>query len=162
MDDESMLDQALLLLVKVANASEEGTGWGLTLTVSGILISGDLIANTRWLREVEEQTVGAAERALGRVPDDGETGVSKLFSHFAEVLERQNKTIRTVRESLPDVAEDLEDLLGGQTAYIHLRNAKIYNANGSVIPTAGMHWRGRLSSVDGWTFGSLGTGEGSR
>jgi hypothetical protein len=43
-----------------------------------------------------------------------------------------------------------------QTTYIHLTQARIVAAGVSPLPVAGMHWRGRLSEVSGWSFGHLG------
>jgi hypothetical protein len=41
-----------------------------------------------------------------------------------------------------------------RTNFIHLRDAMIAAGVGSA-PLAGMHWRGRLSEVSGWSFGHL-------
>ncbi len=40
------------------------------------------------------------------------------------------------------------------TAFLHLRNARTLGPQGPT-PTDGTLWRGRLSSVDGFTFGEL-------
>jgi hypothetical protein len=40
------------------------------------------------------------------------------------------------------------------TAFLHLRNAHTLGPQGPT-PTDGALWRGRLASVDGFTFGEL-------
>jgi hypothetical protein len=40
-------------------------------------------------------------------------------------------------------------------AFIHLVEARVMTPGGG-MPGEGMPWRGRLTSVDGWTFGTLG------
>jgi len=43
-----------------------------------------------------------------------------------------------------------------QTTYIYLTQARIVAPGVSPLPAAGMHWRGRLSEISGWSFGHLG------
>jgi hypothetical protein len=43
-----------------------------------------------------------------------------------------------------------------QTVYIHLTEARVVAAGVSPLPAVGMHWRGRLSEIAGWSFGHLG------
>ena len=44
---------------------------------------------------------------------------------------------------------------GPSPSFIHLRSAKIYAAGQRPLPTTGMLWRGKISSVDGFTIGVL-------
>ena len=37
-----------------------------------------------------------------------------------------------------------------------LDQARVVAAGVSPLPAAGMHWRGRLSEISGWSFGHLG------
>ena len=41
-----------------------------------------------------------------------------------------------------------------RASYIHLNNARVL-ASGVGLLQGGMHWRGRLSAVSGWSFGHL-------
>ena len=43
-----------------------------------------------------------------------------------------------------------------RTTHIHLSDARVLASGVSPLPPGGMHWRGRLSEVSGWSFGHLG------
>lgn len=58
-------------------------------------------------------------------------------------------------ERLPDSYQHLfaqQDRI----TYIHLSEARVVGLCVSPLPAAGMHWRGRLSEISGWSFGHLG------
>jgi hypothetical protein len=44
-----------------------------------------------------------------------------------------------------------------ETEYIHLKDARIFIAGQAPLPVEGMWWRGKISSVDGFSFGTLET-----
>jgi hypothetical protein len=43
-----------------------------------------------------------------------------------------------------------------RNTYIHVREARVIAPGVSPLPVAGMHWRGRMSEVSGWSIGHLG------
>jgi len=51
--------------------------------------------------------------------------------------------------------EDKEEQVSGYE-YIHLRDAKIYAPGQNPLPANGLLWRGRLSSVGGFSYGVFG------
>jgi hypothetical protein len=65
---------------------------------------------------------------------------------------------RTAREATEGLPEWYRRLVAqqDQTVYIHLTQARVGAAGVSPLPAAGMHWRGRLSEISGWSFGHLG------
>ena len=67
----------------------------------------------------------------------------------------ERRAAREVIEGLPDRYRHLV-ARQDQTTYIHLAQARVVAAGVSPLPAAGMHWRGRLSEISGWSFGHLG------
>jgi hypothetical protein len=65
---------------------------------------------------------------------------------------------RAAREVIEGLPERYRRLVAqqDQTVYIHLTQARVVAAGVSPLPAAGMHWRGRLSEIAGWSFGHLG------
>lgn len=110
---------------------------GITLNVSGTIITGNLVSRQRYWQGVVE-----------------------------DFKSSENETARLIGESLGDFeAEDenespeenvQDDTDFEQFNFIHLKNAT-FLTNGKNIPTnRGVHWRGRVDSVDGFTLGNLG------
>lgn len=48
-----------------------------------------------------------------------------------------------------------EQVQGTQTTYIHLKNARSIVGNGQELPSNGCLWRGQLSHVSGFCFGTF-------
>ena len=151
-------DQVLAMLVGVVNRLEAVEGIGVSLTVNGLVIAGKLIPNYLWLREVEGQIDSAVRDTLGREPDEDERGFASLFAGVAEGFEKRRDAIRAARDAAPELANEADDIDRENTGFIHLREAQVFTPGSLPIPQEGMHWRGRLSEVDGWTFGRLGPG----
>jgi len=65
---------------------------------------------------------------------------------------------RAAREAAERLSDRYQRFLAqdDRTNYIHLREARVIAAGVSSLPAAGMHWRGRLSEVSGWSFGHFG------
>jgi hypothetical protein len=102
---------------------------GITLTVGGALISGNLISAQAYFQRVIESV----------------TNVSKPG---------ENPGVDAVTELL----KARTPLGGGPIAaqYIHLRDARIYNGGSDPLPTNGSNWRGKIASVDGFSLGRIG------
>ena len=138
--DEDLL---LAVLVQASNSSADPeTAVSITLTVGGLVVSGDLIPAWVWLREVRE--------LLGGASGSGVDGMATMFGMFAD-------------DALGDVL--IQDAMGGAESAdpaeeaaarlpttIHLAQARILGSHHSQELTGGL-WRGRLSHVSGWTFG---------
>jgi len=119
-------DYILNLLISI---SDNDTPVPITLNVSGLLITGEIIGEVAYRKEV---MFGQLEAGL-------QAAVTKL-KESGEWVEPEDK---------PDDPDDVE--------FIHLRNAKFFAPGQPPIPTQGdgTLWRGRLDAVDGYVFGTL-------
>ena len=122
-------DWFLEILVKLAH---EGISFGVTLQVGGLLVSGTLASGGDYFDGV------AAETSASLSPDAAGS-LKELFANCRDVATHQpsERTPPTYR-------------------FVHLRDAKFYNTNGSPIPAnRGVWWRGRLCEVGGFVVGTL-------
>lgn len=124
-------DWFLQSFVDIVNASE--LEFGITLQVSGLLVSGNLVGGKKYFD-------GFAEDFSGAYANDPET---------AEII----------KNSLAKHGEMYEEKEGVEILppqFIHLKNAHFFNTSGSPIPgNKGVWWRGRVSEVGGFTLGIL-------
>jgi hypothetical protein len=125
-------DWFLGLLVNLANRADFDLT--ITLTVGGLLISGRVIGASRFFREVSEFV---KQKAAGISTEVREA----LFDEPAQVYEKERD------------AEDRDDRPSPR--YIHLRDARVYDAAGNRVPRDATWWRGRLDAVDGFMIGAL-------
>ena len=114
-----------------------GLEMGITLTVSGAIVSGILISGKTYFDE------------LG---DSIQRGVSGSVE-VAQALGKSWKQFTKIYEKPEGVDDDWEPPLPG---YIHLRDARVFAPGGRAIPSnGGVLWRGKLSSIDGFSMGNL-------
>ena len=119
-------------LVNVSNIS--ALGFGVTLQVSGLLVSGYLVSGKTYFEAVGEQVIsGIAENAA--LADQ----LRKLFATFESAYPNDpGQPERPVPQ------------------FIHLKNARFYSTDGSPVPTnEGVWWRGRISQISGIVIGML-------
>jgi hypothetical protein len=158
--DAPQVDRALGTVVEVINALTElqDDGPGVVLTVGGLVVSGTVIPDWQWFDEVEHAARAAFVVHTGGSIDDEHGGWARLFRGVAESLVQARDEHRAAREATERLSDRYQRLLADddRTNYIHLREARVVAAGGSSLPVAGMHWRGRLSEVSGWSFGHLG------
>jgi hypothetical protein len=143
-ESASVGDSFLKLLVDAANKT--GMGIPVTLTVGGLLISGQLAARRDYFHAFA-QTL----RNVNFTPSDSAAAAaaaSFLEEAFARPLE-------TAAES-PE-----EPTIIGDPEFLHLRDARVWHpSDDRSIPgsgSTGVWWRGQLTAVDGWTLGTLET-----
>lgn len=142
------IDPVLQFLVTFVTDSESEGSLGLTVTVGGTLITGQLVSYRTWFHRLE---MLAAEQAMSAAQFVGAIGswVSDQHAQFKGADD----------EPLP--------------SHVHLADARIvqgahYPLDGVVtlIPAApALMWRSRLDRIDGWSLGELGpdsSGEVSR
>jgi len=123
-------DQLLASFVRIANRS--GVELGITLWVRGTIVTGILVPMGKYLEEV----------AANFDPVEGAAPFADFFRRLKEHSDEQQS--RADDDGLP-------------VAHIHLRDSRTYAPGADrPIPTrSGVPWRGRLDSVDGFTFGTL-------
>ncbi len=152
------VDQALETVVAAINALPDlqDDGPGVVLTLGGLVISGTVIPDWQWFDEVEHAARAGFVVHTGGSIDNEHGGWARLFRGVAESLAQARDEHRAARESTDRLSDRYQRLVGQEdrTNYIHLRDAVIA-AGVSSAPVAGMHWRGRLSEISGWSFGHL-------
>jgi len=119
-------DPMLLSFVNIANTTSLEIG--VTLSVNGTVVSGNLISYTSYLKLLAEEFKGK-----GNVADV----FSQSFIDTATQAER--------------VLNEMEDDEIKPANYLHLKEATIFNGQQTKIGL----WRCSISSVNGFTFGIL-------
>jgi hypothetical protein len=126
-------DWFLQTLVSIAH---NGPEFGLTLQVSGFLVSGTLVGGAKFFE-------GFATDFASGFPEDQKADVKKTMLSPAELIYKN------------EPAEGEDRPLPG---YIHLKDARFFNTSGKPIPgNRGVWWRGRISEVAGFVLGTLST-----
>ncbi len=126
--DGRRIDWFLQKLVSMANDS--GLEFGVTLTVGSGMVTGTLIS-------AEKYFAAFGELFAGGMPGDG----SEVEASFRKLGERGQ--------------EDDQEAARLPPQFIHLKDAKIITASGSVPSRQGVLWRGTIASINGFNLGSL-------
>jgi hypothetical protein len=154
------VDRALEAVVGAINAMTElqDDGPGVVLTLGGLVVSGTVIPDWQWFDEVEHQARAAFVVHTGGSIDDEHGGWARLFEGVAQSLVQARDEQQAAREATERLSDRYRRRLAqdDRADYIHLREARVLAGGVSSQPVAGMHWRGRLSEVSGWSFGHFG------
>ena len=122
-------------LVNVANLAP--LSFGVTLQVSGLLVSGYLVSGKAYFEATGAQIVGG----LQANPD---------------LAEQMRTMFATFESAYPSDAKQKDRPV---PQFVHLQNARFYSTDGKPVPTdAGVWWRGRISQISGIVIGILGVG----
>lgn len=131
------VDWLLQSLISIVN--NESASIPITLSVGGLLISGDMIGGKTYFDEFARQF------------KDGFTAIS---SETAATIEEAFKRLGDVYDPLQKEASS--DASRAHPHLVHLKEAQIYHSGGQLSPTEkGVLWRGRLDAVDGFSLGRL-------
>lgn len=120
------VDELLQLLVACAR---EGVALPMTLYVKGTIVSGKLIGQHRFLTQWVEQ-----------------------FSSW--MGDEARETMRNAF-GLDEPEPDYKDMDASDIRFIHLEEAKVFTPGQNPLPSNGMLWRGRLTEVDGFSYGTF-------
>ncbi|MDY7090191.1 MAG: hypothetical protein SYR96_34510 [Actinomycetota bacterium] len=120
-------------------------GVPLSLTVHGLLVSGELIPQWQWFAEVSE---------LNDHEDAFYVGTAE---HVKEQSDLAHDAVR-IRDTGGEITHRQYSALMAPTRYIHLRNARVHSP-GMHLGEEGTLWRGRLADVSGWTPGTTAPAE---
>lgn len=115
-------------------------GVPLSLSVHGLLVSGELIPQWQWFAEVSE---------LNDHEDAFYVGTAENVKEQSDLAHDAIKN----RDTGGEVTHRQHTALMAPTRYIHLRNTRIHSP-GARGDGAGTLWRGRLADVSGWTPGA--------
>lgn len=114
-----------------------GVEIGVTLTVGGVIVSGILISGKKYFDELSDVLIAASQSE-----DDGPRILGEAWKQYTVIYEK------------PEGASG--DWRAPPAGFIHLRNARFYAPGAPPIPSnRGVLWRGKLSSVDGFSIGNF-------
>ncbi|MFL5350766.1 MAG: gas vesicle accessory protein GvpU [Hyalangium sp.] len=131
------VDWFLQSLVEMVNSS--AMSFGVTLSVGGVLVSGELVGGQHYFEGF------GAEFTQNFSDEKAAKGAKESFAKMGEIY----------RKGGNDATASGTGTASGPS-YIHLRNARFFQANGTPVPNnKGIWWRGKLSAVDGFTLGML-------
>lgn len=131
-------DEALSIIVGMVNDAtvRVESCYEFALTVSGVLISGELIPAWQWHEDLAEQHRSQTDPSA----------LEQLFDAYTARARSQ----ATENSAVADLTDDEP-----APNFIHLRGAQIFVSTRAIPTTTGMHWRGRLSEVSGWSIGRV-------
>jgi hypothetical protein len=154
------IDRALEVVVGEINGLTERQDGGppVVLTLGGLIIQGTIIPDWQWFDEVEHAARAGFTVHTGGSIDDEHGGWARLVRGVRESLVRDREEHRAAQHVVGGLSERYRRLLAQEDriTYIHLSDARVLGPGASPLPRGGMHWRGRLSAVSGWSFGHLG------
>jgi hypothetical protein len=123
----------------IENIVSLGVDIGVTLSVNGVIVSGMLINGKKYFELLGDAMIDAAKQ-----PEDLTNVLGKAWKGHMALYEKP--------EGAP------EGWKIPSAGYAHLMNAKFLSPGQIAMPDgAGMFWRCKLSSVDGFSPISLGT-----
>lgn len=130
----------------------------ITLSVSGVLISGDMIDGKSYFEEFGKmirQGMAGFDVEFAQRMQEAFTDFGQRYDElqYKPSEEDENMTADEEEQLAKKVAEEHE-----KTHYVHLKDARAYYPTGSIPTQTGSIWRVRLSEVDGFLFGRLGIG----
>jgi hypothetical protein len=153
------IDRVLEIVVGEINSLAEPQGGGppVVLTLGGSVVSGTIIPDWQWFDEVEHAARAGFTVHTGGSIDDEHGGWARLFRGLSESLVRDREEHRAAQNVVGGLSERYRRLLAQEdrTSYIHLSGARVLAPGGGPLPPGGVHWRGRLSEVSGWSLGHL-------
>lgn len=114
----------------------QGAELTITLTVGGAYVTGTLTSGKRYFEEL-----GKAVATASQDPDDMAEWLGETWKGYASLYEK------------PDDAPD--EWQPHPVAYVHLRNARYIAPGGAQMPDIPILWRGKLSSIDGFSLGAI-------
>lgn len=136
MDDDqveyALADWCLSLLVASAN---RGVGLGVTLFVNGAVITGDLISSEAYFNQFADQ-------------------YESVFAQ-TDVAEESRKIADVYRVMAENAADEWKDGNSVPIGYLHLANARIFTPGRPPEPDNGILWRGRITTVSGFSLGKI-------
>lgn len=126
-----------LLQHLVALVTDGPLEMGITLQVSGLLVSGRLVSGARYFE-----------------------GIASDFAHGLAAYPQVAKSVRDSFEEFGKLIYQSDAAPSSRPLphYIHLTDAKFFSTAGEPVPAEkGVWWRGRISEVGGFALGQLQT-----
>lgn len=133
-EPEQMTTDDAIILMFLTLVEEDGMEVPITLSVNGTVISGMLVGATAYYEGVTKSSEELEDSTMSKI-------ISKKLNDLKEAYTKQKQEDKEKEES------------ENSPTFIHLKNATYLGAQGqSASPSSGSWWRGRISSVDGFSF----------
>jgi hypothetical protein len=134
---QAQSDWWLALLVRFAN--ETAFSFPITLSVSGMLVSGVLVGGKEYFE-------GIAETISKGVPDEEDrASLRDLFGAPATIYDESSDDNPPAEDDKPEPPPP---------GFIHLKDARLWSPDRSPLSRQrGIWWRGRIAAIDGFFFG---------
>ncbi len=142
---EDLVERDWLLTVLVDSVNRAGFSFGITLTISGGLVSGWVVSGNEYFHGIANVLEEAGGEAFAQVMR--QVAVQR-YPMFQAGMEEADPT----SEAEPD---ELEGSDYQSVGYIHLRDARFFYGGNAIPGNQGVWWRGKLSAVVGFTYGLL-------
>lgn len=113
----------------IGHAEAFGLEFGITITVSGTVITGTLISGIKYFERMHEVLLRSSSKSI-----------ASSLTQWKHVYSHPNEN---------------SDIYTESPRFIHMDNARHFLSNGQTIPSKGVLWRGKLASVDGFSLGTL-------
>jgi hypothetical protein len=121
----------------IRNLVNQGIEISITLTVGGAYVTGLLTSGKRYFEEL-----GATVAAASKAPDDTAAVLGEAWKGYTAIYEKP--------------ADAPDDWQPPPVGFVHLRNAYYVAPGQQAMPGNGPTlWRGKLSSIDGFSIGSI-------
>ena len=136
-------DQVLEYLVQ--KTEETSIGINITLTINGLVIVGKLISSKNYYDYMSGLFEAFTEKSKEKIVEDTTTP----DSNEPVKIETQNIYREDFKEFMIKMRSK-KNQENGEPKYIHLRNVEVWEIF-STEPFRFEYWRGKLSSVDGFS-----------
>lgn len=142
--DSHNKDHVLASLVEIVNVG--AMSFSVTLTASGLTVSGNLISQSKWFDRQAEKIKAA--------PNAEATQMHTFFESERDALDKHRTEHTAMRDAILDagLAHRYYRAMGDADPvnFIHLDEANIVYPEGDV--PVGL-WRGRIGQITGWAVG---------
>ncbi|WP_102232255.1 gas vesicle accessory protein GvpU [Metabacillus schmidteae] len=127
-----------IMLMFLDLVEQDGIEVGVTLSVKGAIISGILIGATAYYEGITEASKNFDDSTMSKI-------ISKKFHDLKEEYAQQKQQ---------EAEKESKDKANPFT-FIHLKDAKYLNSHGELSHSKGTWWRGKIESIDGFSFNSF-------
>lgn len=143
----------------VAYCDDYDLPFGITVTVGGLIVSGNLISGRRYFERTVQVFAERLDVELPLAPLDpqstepisGGEAFVRMFDNLREMVEQRAQQRQEV-----DIEAEPEKLADLNPRYIHLQDVRMVRTDGGLIhlPQSSL-WRARLEAVDSLMLGQL-------
>lgn len=127
-----------IMLMFLDLVEQDGIEVDVTLSVKGTVVSGTLIGATAYYEGITEASKNFDDSTMSKI-------ISKKFHDLKEEYAQQKQK----------EAEKESDEKENAFTFIHLKNATYVNSPGELPHSYGTWWRGKIESIDGFSFNSF-------